>query len=223
MTDDSTDLSDSVGGNPPVASIRTRQSLIILAVAVGVSALTFSAWRYSIGQDRIAGENARLAEQVQQLQQEHQGSEHAETEHQREIARSLQDSLRRNPGDTSLYVQLGAALIATGDTVGSLKAFRKYVLEINPENIGAQTDYGYLLFITGAKEEGRSRTLSVLKRDPKNQVAMYNLAAMSYKEEKIDDAIAWMDRCIAANPSSELSAMAKSAQEQLRQQRSKKE
>jgi hypothetical protein len=45
---------------------------------------------------------------------------------------------------------------------------------------------------------------------------------MSFKENNVDDALAWMDRCIAANPASELSAMAKSAQEQIRLQKAGK-
>ncbi|MFM7773384.1 MAG: hypothetical protein ACKO9V_00900 [Candidatus Kapaibacterium sp.] len=205
-----------------VAPVGSRQGLSLVLVAVAIAASTFGVWQYSIKQDRIAGENARLAQQVQDMQKEHSGAEHAQLEQQRAVARTLQDSLRRSPGDTSLYVQLGAALIATGDTLGSLNAYRKYVLEINPENAGAQTDYGYLLFITGSRDEGRSRTLAVWKKNPKNQVAMYNLAAMSFKEDRLDDALAWMDRCIQADPSSELSAMAKSAKEQIRQQKAGK-
>jgi cytochrome c-type biogenesis protein CcmH/NrfG len=138
------------------------------------------------------------------------------------MAKMLQDSLKRNPADTSLYVQLGAVLIATGDTVGALSAYRKYAVEINPANLGAQTDYGYLLFITGSRAEGKLRTLNVLKKEPKNQIAMYNLAAMSYKEENIDEAILWMDRCIAANSTSEMATMARSAKEQLQSQKKQK-
>lgn len=222
MTHEQSGPPDSLPIERAEVPFQFRQGLIVVAVAVGIATSTFAFWQYGVKQDRIAGENARLARQVEELQKGHSDAEHAELEQQRAVARSLQDSLKRNPSDTSLYVQLGAALIATGDTLGSLNAYKKYVLELNPGNIGAQTDYGYLLFITGSREEGRNRTLAVLKKDPKNQVAMYNLAAMSFKENNVDDALAWMDRCIAANPASELSAMAKSAQEQIRLQKAGK-
>jgi cytochrome c-type biogenesis protein CcmH/NrfG len=214
---------------PPASSshneggtVRVRQGLFILGVSVLVAACTFALWQYSIRQDRLTGENARLARQVQELENQHNGAEHAELEQQRAMAKMLQDSLKRNPADTSLYVQLGAVLIATGDTVGALSAYRKYAVEINPANLGAQTDYGYLLFITGSRAEGKLRTLNVLKKEPKNQIAMYNLAAMSYKEENIDEAILWMDRCIAANSTSEMASMARSAKEQLQSQKKQK-
>jgi cytochrome c-type biogenesis protein CcmH/NrfG len=214
---------------PPASSshneggtVRVRQGLFILGVSVLVAACTFALWQYSIRQDRLTGENARLARQVQELENQHNGAEHAELEQQRAMAKMLQDSLKRNPADTSLYVQLGAVLIATGDTVGALSAYRKYAVEINPANLGAQTDYGYLLFISGSRAEGKLRTLNVLKKEPKNQIAMYNLAAMSYKEENIDEAILWMDRCIAANSTSEMASMARSAKEQLQSQKKQK-
>ena len=213
------DTQSAVAVTPLRGALPFRRMLSLFSLAVVIAGSTFAVRQYLIGQDRIEGENTRLNAQVQEMKARHDHEDGDSPEQQKAVAMMLKDSLAKNPGDTSLYVPLGSALIAIGDTVGAIDAYKKYAVEINPGNLGAQTDYGYLQFIAGQRAEGRARTLAVLKKEPKNQIAMYNLAAMSFKENDIATAIEWMKRCVAADTASQMATMASSALEQLRQQR----
>ncbi len=193
-----------------------RAALVILGVSLVLAAVSFAVHQRSINEDKKLGDAKRLAQQHEaHASQDESAQEAAYREQQKQIAQILSDSLAKNPSDTSIYLALGSARIATGDTLGAVDVYQRY-LKVNPENLAAQTDYAYLLFESGKRAEGRERTIKVVKKQPGNQIALYNLAAMSYKENKREEAISWMQQCFEADSSSQIAMMARQALEQLK-------
>ncbi len=196
---------------------------VILMVSLVIAALSFAVQQYSLQKDIAEGTEKRLkAEHDHGASSPHDASEQEQRyiEEQRGIAKLLGDSLQKNPKDTSILLSLSSARIAIGDTVGAVQVLGRYVNEVNPANLSAQTDYAYLLFVSGRTEEGEQRMLKVIKNDPKNQIALFNMAAMRYKQNNLIEATTWMERCLAADTASNVGILAKSALAELAKERS---
>jgi cytochrome c-type biogenesis protein CcmH/NrfG len=195
--------------------------ILVLGFIVVVSALSFGIRRYTIEQDKKIGEK-KIAEQAQQQAQSNPHSEN-EMDILKRAAQSvgmLRDSLKKNPTDTSLIFPLASALVAARDTAGAIEQYKRYVTQVAPENIAAKSDYAYLLFETGKKSEGFALMKNVLKTDPKNQIALYNMGVMFYKERNFEQAIRYMSDVVLADSSSQLGVQAKMAVTDLKSMKS---
>lgn len=185
---------------------------MVFGVIIVISALSYGIRRYSVEQDMKIGAK-KMAEQTQQQEST---NPHAEDEMNivRRAAESvdmLRDSLTKNPSDTSLIFPLAQALVSARDTTAALEQYKRYVTQIAPNNISAKSDYAYLLFESGKKSEGFSLMKNVLQRDPKNQIALYNMGVMFYKERNFEQAIRYMSDVVLADSTSQLGIQAKMA------------
>ncbi len=209
------DSSPSPETKPPAKSAPFRAGFGIIALSLAVALASYSVQQYTLRQDEEAGAAKRVQQETSDAHSPASDDQKQFLEEQRHLAKMLGDSLQRNPQDTSILLSLSSARIASGDTLGALKILDHYVHDVNPSNIAAQTDYGYLLFISGDVKAGTDLTLNVLKKDPKNQIALYNMAAMSYHQENLPEAMQWMQKCIRADTASEIGHLAGMALAQL--------
>ena len=101
--------------------------------------------------------------------------------------------------DDYSYVRAAIAFIKAGDHKGAEQEYRK-ALELNPENVKAHTDLGYILLAKGMFKEGMLHVSEAIKLDPNNADANYNLGlAMLYQTEH-DQAIRYFSRAVQLKP-----------------------
>lgn len=196
-------------------------TLILIAVALGIAGGSFWIRRSIIAEQEQRGRQehgAKIAEQIQQIRQM-QALNQLKQQQTAQLAR-LVDSLARNPSDTSLVLPMGSLMLQTGDTLGALAIYRRYVDSLNPSNVVALTDYAYVLYLTGDRKQGRALTLRAVQRAPRYQIALYNMAVMEYDERNIPAAISWMERCRSVDSSSPLGQLASRALNELRKMQS---
>lgn len=193
-------------------------ALIGLALAIAVG--TFVARRAIIAKLEAEGRQRyekQIAEQLEQIRQERLLQQ--QRQQQQKALAELLAMLARNPSDTSLLIPIGSLMLQTGDTVGALSYYRRYVDSVNRSNVVATVDYAYLLYATGDRQRGRQLTEQALRQAPEYQVALYNMAVMEYDRNNIESAIAWMKRCWLVDSSSALGQLSAQAIQHLRQLR----
>ncbi len=204
-------------------SARNSSFFVILSISLVVALISYGVQQYSLQKDIAEGTEKRLKAELEQGHSDEASvAERKYVEQQRLLAKSLTDSLMKNPQDTSLLLPLSTARVASGDTLGALQALEKYV-SVNPNHLGAQTDYAYVLFISGRVKEGQDLTLKVLDRDPKNQIALFNMAAMCFKQGNLKDTEQWMHKCVAADSTTVVGGMALRALAELQRESSHSE
>lgn len=201
-----------------VSSGYIHWALIALALAVAVG--TFIARRAIVANLEAAGRQRygqQIAEQLEQIRQERLVQQ--QRRQQQKALAELLAMLARNPSDTSLLIPIGSLMLQTGDTLGALSYYRRYVDTVNSSNVVALVDYAYLLYATGERQRGRQLTEQALRQAPEYQVALYNMAVMEYDRSNIESAIAWMRRCWLVDSSSTLGQLSAQAIQHLRQLR----
>ncbi len=83
-----------------------------------------------------------------------------------------------------------------GDFQNSSFLYKRYIKEFDPSNISVMIDYGYSLHNTGKSQEGIQILKGVLKLQPNNAFALFNIAVIYYRDGKASKAKEWMRRCI---------------------------
>lgn len=194
-----------LSGNKP----DTLWIVVIIAIVLGMAGGSYALRQYSIAQDVEIGKKELEKQAAQQHHPENQSVEEQKMiARQKQFVKVLEDSLSRNPQDTSLYLTLGSMRINTGDTLGAIEMYKKYI-QVNPGNENALTDYAYLLFMSGNPNEGIALTEKVLAKNVRNQIALYNMSVMKYKQGNLNSAAEWMQRCFKVDSANELGMQAR--------------
>ncbi len=193
-----------------------RSSLLLGAIAVGIAAGSFIVRQYIIAQQQQRGlelHGDKISAQIENIRQS-QALRKRQEQHRQQLAK-LVDSLARSPQDTSLVLPIGMLMLQTGDTLGAIAMYRRYVDSINSSNVVALTDYAFLLYLAGDRRTGHQLTAQAVKRAPRYQVALYNMAVMEYELNRISSAISWMERCRSVDSTSSLGQLAGRALDEL--------
>jgi len=101
--------------------------------------------------------------------------------------------------DDYSYVRAAIAFLKAGDHNGAEQEYRK-ALELNPENVKAHTDLGYILLAKGIYKEGMPHLSEAIKLDPNNADAYYNLGLAMLYQKKPDEAISYFSKAIQLKP-----------------------
>jgi tetratricopeptide (TPR) repeat protein len=101
--------------------------------------------------------------------------------------------------DDYSYVRAAIAFLKAGDHKGAEQEYRK-ALELNPENVKAHTDLGYILLAKGMYKEGMLHVSEAIKLDPNNADAHYNLGLAMLYQTKPDQAIRYFSRAVQLKP-----------------------
>lgn len=191
--------------------------LVLIALAIGVAIGSFVVRRAIVAQQEQIGRQRygqQISEQLEQIHASQQAQQRLQQK--RAVLAELLDSLANNPQDTALLVPVGKLMLETGDTLGAIAYYGRYVDSAGGADVVALADYAFLLYATGERERGRRLTQRAIEMAPEYQIALYNMAVMAYDRGDIRGAIAWMERCRRADSASTLGKMSVRAIEQLR-------
>lgn len=188
-------------------------SVVFIATLIfAMAGISYGVRQYSIRQDEAIGAEKR---KQQEAQAHGAGSQQEIEKEARDILRTLEDSLATSK-DTSLYLQIGLLRFKLNDIQGALNIYAQYTTTVNPNNVQAKVDYGYLLFNADKRTEAITLTRAVLKQHPLNQAALYNMGFMMYQTEQFEEATRWMYMAMNADSTSETGLQAKFAFEEFK-------
>jgi tetratricopeptide (TPR) repeat protein len=129
----------------------------------------------------------------------------------------LKEVVRKNPSDAKAAIELARTLQDGHDTSNAI-IYYELGLKHDPKNIGARVDYSLCLYQIGRREEAFVQNLRVLKYDPSNAQALYNLGAIYGNAGRSDSASYYWNKLISLHPSGELSHQARQNLAQLSRQ-----
>jgi tetratricopeptide (TPR) repeat protein len=111
-----------------------------------------------------------------------------------ECANEYQKLIAKNPKSSELYVRLGEARVAGGDTKGAVEAFKK-AKEIDPGDAVPSLSLALLYDNQGRHEEARKSYEDALKIRPDDPTALNNLAYLKADDGvDLDQALAFAQR-----------------------------
>ena len=188
----------------------------VVALAVAIVALagggSFAITRYRISQDIEKGKG--LA-QERAAERDRQQSAVTRQKTMTDLLTTLEDSLQRRPLDSMLLISSANISYDLGQFDKATTYYKRFLENVDPSNTAIRIDYAYSLYQTGKQDEGKTVLTDVIRSEPRNQVAMLNLAVMYAQERNFDEALTWFKRCRDADPSSELGKRAVLAITQL--------
>ncbi|MEN9282112.1 MAG: Tetratricopeptide repeat [Bacteroidota bacterium] len=181
---------------------------IVLVVGMGSWGLS----RMAISENIEAGREKALARAAErQAADESVARERKLTS----LLATIEDSLAARPLDSMLVVSAGNISYDLGQFEKASRYYRRFLDSIDASASAVRVDYAYCLFQTGKQQEAIDVLESVIRSNPKNQSAMFNIAVMYTQLQKYDLATSWFKRCELADPSSPIGQRAKLALDQL--------
>lgn len=82
--------------------------------------------------------------------------------------------------------------------------YQRFLDSIDPKNVDVTIDYAYSVFMNGRTRQAIGILEDVIKRQPRNQAALYNLGILHLRSESTDKGLEWMRRCRDADPASDI-------------------
>ncbi|MBU3698498.1 MAG: tetratricopeptide repeat protein [Candidatus Kapabacteria bacterium] len=128
---------------------------------------------------------------------------------------TIEDSLAARPLDSMLVISAANIAYDLGQFDKASRFYGRFLDSIDASVTSVRIDYSYALFQTGQQKEALAELESIIKKDPKNQSALFNIAVMHTQMQQFDQAKTWFERCRAADPASPIGERAKLALEQL--------
>lgn len=120
----------------------------------------------------------------------------------------IEQELQKHPADSML-------IISAANTAYDLEKFdvaehyyRMFLENIDNTSILARIDLAYVIFRSGNIHKSISMLRDVIKKEPTNQMAMFNLAYIYDQTGKPELAKTWIKKCRDANPNSQLGRQA---------------
>jgi cytochrome c-type biogenesis protein CcmH/NrfG len=115
-------------------------------------------------------------------------------------AAPLLEKLKTNPADAAALTQLGALYSSAHQFPQSADYYRK-ALESDSKNLGTRTQLASSLYYNGDVDEALRQLQLVLKADPKNANALFNMGMMKWKgKDDTPGAIAAWEELLRSNP-----------------------
>jgi tetratricopeptide (TPR) repeat protein len=102
-----------------------------------------------------------------------------------------------------------------GDFQQSSFLYDRYIKEFDPSDISVLIDFGYSLHNVGKSQEGIDMLKGVLKMQPNNAFALFNIAVIYYRDGNALKAKEWMKRCIDKGDKPEIVEKARLLFEQM--------
>jgi cytochrome c-type biogenesis protein CcmH/NrfG len=166
-------------------------------LVVGVAAISWSVNYLVVDAARDAGKLKADSLAAAQKQPQEADPQRARKE---ELLVSIEKALVERPTDSMLVISAANVAYDLKRFDVAVRHYKVFLGTIDPDNIAARIDYGYAVFSAGNQQEGIAIVEAVVRRDPSNQTALYNLAMMAFQMDKVDDGTQWLDRCIKAGP-----------------------
>jgi tetratricopeptide (TPR) repeat protein len=131
------------------------------------------------------------------------------------LLKSIEDSLGARPLDSMLVISAANIAYDLGQFDKASRLYRRFLESIDASASTVRIDYAYALFQTGQQQQAITELEGVIKKDPKNQSALFNIAVMYTQLQRFEEATTWFKRCQQADPQSAIGQRAALALEQL--------
>jgi len=186
---------------------------VIACVSVTVVSLTtFFVHRHLVGENIKQAEpaiarhdSARRAAEAE-MEQAHRLAARKDT--LEALLTTIENELKHNPTDSMLVISAANAAYDLEKFDVAEHYYRLFLDKIDPSNLRAKIDLAFVVFSSGRHDEGINILHNVVRSDPKNQTAMFNLAYMYDQDGQPTQAKEWITKCRDANPESELGKQA---------------
>jgi tetratricopeptide (TPR) repeat protein len=120
----------------------------------------------------------------------------------------FEDSLRQNPNDSQLLLQLAHLLNDSGFKEKAIEKYNDY-LKTDPKNADVMVDRGVCYYEVHKYEDAINSMESALKFQPKHQIAQLNLGIVNMAVGNNEKALEWWNKAIQTDPTSEVGKKAK--------------
>lgn len=102
-----------------------------------------------------------------------------------------------------------------GDFQNASYLYQRYIDIFDNENISVLIDYGYSLHNVGKSSQGIEVLRSVLKKQPNNAFALFNIAVIYYRDGNKDQAKKWMQQCVEKGDAPDIVEKARALLQQM--------
>lgn len=116
----------------------------------------------------------------------------------KEVVDKFRSFVDKDPGDPR-FARIGEAYLSMGDLKNALTVLTKGV-KANPRYFTGQLILGHALRQAGYLPQARERYRIVLRLDPSNIAAMWQLSAISFEQGNEKDGIRYLKKILLANP-----------------------
>lgn len=183
----------------PASSSPTRVLVLAVGIASSVAAISWTSHYMVVENNREKGKEKLKADSVAAAAQQPQEDPSLRARKE-ELLERLEKALVDHPKDSMLIISAGNAAYDLQRFDLAAKYYKVFIETIDGSSAAVRIDYGYAVFSTGEQQKGLDIVEDVVRRDPKNQTALYNLAIMSFQMKDTDAAAAWLKKCIEAGP-----------------------
>jgi tetratricopeptide (TPR) repeat protein len=83
----------------------------------------------------------------------------------------------------------------------AIETYKKY-LTVDPKNHDARVDLGICYFETGNDKQAVIEIETVIKKQPKHQMAVFNLGIIQLSLQNMPEAKKWLKKCVELDPQS---------------------
>jgi tetratricopeptide (TPR) repeat protein len=184
----------------------------IVAVALVVSASSFGVSRFLLATDREVG--AAIADSLER----ERSSVNAASERRRSIEdllEKVEQQLTSKPLDSMLVRSAGNLAYDLGRFADAARYYRTFLDNIDGTATEVRIDLGYAVFETGEPKDGMAIIESVIRDNPTNQVALYNLGIMHLRMNNTDEGRRWLEKCFRIDSASDAGKRAAAIVESL--------
>ena len=191
--------------------------MLALVAVFGIAAATFSVHRYLVDKT-IADAKPKTEERNREIEKSRNREKVAEDQLRQEKMRTdtlvellgnIEKVLVDRPMDSLLVLRAANICYDLGQFEKAEKYYRRFIKDIDNSSVSARIDLAYVVFMAGRKDEGVTLLKDVLRRDPKNQMAMFNLAFMFDQLGDKEKAKEWIEKCAKVDSTSTLGRNAK--------------
>lgn len=120
----------------------------------------------------------------------------------------LKSVVARNPDDARTAFEL-AKMLQDGHNMPEAVKYYEVGLKSDKHNIAARIDYSLCLYQTGKHREAMAQNRAVLRDDPANPQALYNLGAIYANRAQSDSARYYWSKLVTVHPNDELAEKAR--------------
>lgn len=114
---------------------------------------------------------------------------------------ALEQQLKTNPNNTDLLLQFANLLHDAKFFPRAVETYKKYTALV-PDNYDARVDLGICYYETGDVAQAVKEIESVIRKQPKHQMAMFNLGVIQLSAQNMAESNKWLKKCIELDPQS---------------------
>jgi len=141
------------------------------------------------------------------------GKQNVSEEYKQKLA-ELENAVKENPSDTIALRQYADYLTASHKMDEAIPYYHK-ILEINPKRADIHFSLAIIYFNKQNFEQCKNENTEVLKFDPENQMALYNLGAIAATQGKKQEANEFWNKVISIDSHTETANLARESLSKL--------